>query len=259
MSELDGKRAVVTGGGRGIGAACARALSRAGARVLVAARSLDEVEGVAASIRHEGGAALSCTLDVTDPASVDAMANTAHDELGGVDILVNNAGVASSAPIHRLDLAEWNRVMGVNATGTFLCTRAFLPAMAQAGWGRVVNVASVAGVVGAAYIAAYTASKHAVVGLTRALAAEVAARGVTVNAVCPAYVDTGMTSESVERIVAKTGRTQAQALDALVGSTPLGRLIEPEEVAHMVVSLCSRHAAAVNGQALVMDGGGFLR
>lgn len=254
---LAGRYAVVTGGGRGIGAACAQALAQAGAAVLVAARSEQQVEAVAATVQERGGTAVSCAVDVTDPESVAALARYAYANLGEVDILVNNAGIASSAPIHRLELEDWNRMIDVNATGTFLCTRAFLPGMVRAGWGRVVNVASVAGLQGAPYIAAYTASKHAVIGFTRAAAIEVASKGVTVNAVCPGYVDTDMTRQSVATIVEKTGKTEAEALAALVGTTPLGRLIRPDEVAHAVVSLCHDRAGATNGQALVLDGGGF--
>lgn len=258
MPELEGRAAVITGGGRGIGACCARVLSRAGATVVVASRSADELNRVVSTIEAEGGTGYACPVDVTDPASIEALAAFARERAGTVDILVNNAGIATSAPVHRLELADWNRVMAVNATGTFLCTKAFIPDMLHAGWGRIVNVASVAGVMGAPYIAAYTASKHAVVGLTRAVAAEVAAKGVTVNAVCPGYVDTEMTQLSVDTIVAKTGKTAEEAVAWLTGTTPLGRLIRPDEVAHAVLSLCNEHAGATNGQTLVLDGGGFL-
>ncbi len=175
-----------------------------------------------------------------------------------MDILVNNAGIAHSAPLIRTDLGDWNRLLAVNATGTFLCTRAFLPGMIERGWGRVVNVASVAGLAGARYIAAYAASKHAVIGLTRSAAAEVAERGVTVNAICPGYVDTPMTTESLRRIAEKTGRSEAEALDAILAGTPQRRLIEPDEVAHAVISLCAEAARGINGQSIVIDGGELL-
>ncbi len=254
---LEGRGAVITGGGRGIGAACARALSARGVRVVVASRSKDELDAVAESIRGAGGEAYACTVDVTDPGSVEHLAGFAADAMGRVDILVNNAGIATSAPVHRLELSEWERTLAVNATGTFLCTRAFLPSMVAEGWGRVVNVASMAGLSGGAYIAAYAASKHAVVGFTKAVALEVAAKGVTVNAVCPGYIDTEMTRESVARIVEKTGKTPDEALAALVATSPQKRLIQPTEVAHAVVSLCAEEAAGINGETLVVDGGGL--
>jgi NAD(P)-dependent dehydrogenase (short-subunit alcohol dehydrogenase family) len=255
---LQGRVAVVTGGGRGIGAAVARRLAGAGAAVAVAARSEGEIEAVAAELRRAGGRAVAVRCDVTDEGSVAALRRAVEAELGPADVLVNNAGVASSAPIARLSLAEWNRMFTVNATGTFLGTREFLPGMVERGWGRVVNVASIAGVAGARYIAAYAASKHAVVGLTRCAAAEGAARGVTVNAVCPGYVDTRMTDESVARISEKTGLDPAEARSRIVAANPQGRLLEPEEVAHLVLTLCDPLAGGVNGQAIVLDGGGGL-
>lgn len=257
--ELAGRSALVTGGGRGIGEAVARALAGAGAAVMVVARTSAQVEAVASSIVRAGGTAYGATCDVTDEGSVASLAETAASRLGRrVDILVNNAGAAGSAPLHRWTLDEWNRLFAVNATSTFLCTRAFLPGMTEAGWGRVVNIASVAGLAGARYIAAYAAAKHAVVGFTRAVAAEIAARGVTANAVCPGYVDTDMTRASVARIVERTGKTEAGALEAILGMTPQRRLIEPTEVAHAVLALCAEAARGINGQAIVIDGGALL-
>jgi 3-hydroxybutyrate dehydrogenase len=256
--SLDGRGAVVTGGGRGIGAAVARALAREGAAVVVAARTLDQVERVAAELRESEWNAWAVVCDVTRPESVRELARGAIQRLGHVDILVNNAGVAHSAPLHKITLEDWNRLFAVNATGTFLCTQAFVPGMLERKWGRVVNVASVSGLTGARYIAAYAASKHAVLGFTRAVAAEVALQGVTVNAVCPGYVDTDLTRESVERIVRETGRTREQALQALLERTPQRRLIEPEEVAHAVLALCDELAKGVNGEAIVIDGGALL-
>lgn len=255
IERVAGRAAVVTGGGRGIGEAVARTLAGAGASVVVTARTGGEVERVAASIRDAGGRAWSMACDVTDEAAVSAMAAEAADRLGHVDILVNNAGMAGSAPVHRTTLEEWDALMKVNATSAFLCTRAFIEPMLERGWGRVVNVASVAGLHGARYIAAYAASKHALVGLTRAAAAEVAGRGVTVNAVCPGYVDTAMTDASVARIMEKTGRSEDDARAAILEASPLGRLLTPKEVAAAVLYLCEDASAAVNGQALVLDGG----
>ena len=254
--ELQGRRAVVTGGSRGIGRAVARALARAGASVVVTARSADAIQEVAGELQALGVHAEAIACDVTDPDQVQALAKGAAKALGGVDILVNNAGASSSAPFHGLSLDEWNRMLRVNATGPFLCTRAVLPSMIERGWGRVVTVASVAGLRGGRYIAAYAASKHAVMGLVRSVALEVATTGVTVNAVCPGFVDTPMTRESVARIVEKTGRSEQEALAAILESSAQRRLVTPEEVAHAVRFLCSEEARGVNGEALVIDGGG---
>lgn len=259
MTRLEGRGAVVTGGGRGIGRAVAEALADAGARVVVAARTESEIREVAGGLREAGHDAHAVACDVTDPASVEALAAEAARRLGEVDILVNNAGVAHSEPLHHLTLEEWNRVLAVNATGTFLSTRAFLPAMVERGWGRVVMVASVAGLTGARYVAAYAASKHAVLGFTRSVAEEVAGRGVTVNAVCPGYVDTDMTRGAIARIVEKTGRSREEVLKSIADRSPQGRLIRPAEVAHAVLSLCAEEAAGITGEALVVDGGELRR
>jgi NAD(P)-dependent dehydrogenase (short-subunit alcohol dehydrogenase family) len=255
---LDGRGAVVTGGGRGIGAAVARALAAGGTRVVVASRTAADVEAVAREIESAGGAAWPASVDVTDPESIEALASDAVGRVGEVDILVTCAGVAWSAPLARQTLEDWERIFAVNVTGTFLATRAFLPAMMERGFGRVIHLASVAGLAGAKYIAAYAASKHAVVGFTRAVAAEAASRGVTVNALCPGYVDTGMTEESVARIVDRAGLSEAEARAAILATSPQGRLIEPDEVARAATWLCEDAARGVNGQTIVIDGGGLL-
>jgi NAD(P)-dependent dehydrogenase (short-subunit alcohol dehydrogenase family) len=226
------RRVVVTGGTRGIGAAIAAHFTAAGDDVVAVGRA---------------------ECDVTDEAAVTAL----FERVGPIDVLVNNAGVASSAPLERTTLADWREQLDVNATGAFLCTRAALPGMVKRDSGRIVTVASTAGVVGSRYTAAYTASKHASVGLTRAVAAEVAGTGVTANAVCPAFARTDMTSESVRRIVERTGRSEVDAEAALAAATPLGRLLEPNEVAFAVAFLAAPEAGAINGKTLILDGGGI--
>lgn len=229
---MTGRGVVVTGGGTGIGAAVARRFGEAGDRVF---------------------AATHADCDVTDEAAVAEY--FAH--VGPVDVLVNNAGIASSATVERTTLEQWEAQLDVNATGAFLCTRAVLPGMRERDSGRIVTVASTAALTGARYTAGYTASKHAAVGLMRTVAAEVAGTGVTANAVCPTFVRTDMTARSAERIAAATGRDPADAEDALARASPLGRLLEPDEVAFAVAFLAAPEAAAINGQALVLDGGGI--
>lgn len=242
--------AVVTGGGKGIGRAVVERLARSGLPVLAVGRDRMALDKLVADLGDRHVSAAVC--DVTDEAAVNDLFTGA----GPVDVLVNNAGVSSAAPVERTTLADWERQLRVNATGAFLCTRAVLPGMRERGHGRIITVASVAGLRGGRYIAGYTASKHAALGLMRAVAAEVAGTGVTCNAVCPAYVRTAMTERSLDRIVERTRRTQDEALAAIESSSLLGRLIEPDEVAAAVAYLCSEEAAAVNGQSLVLDGGG---
>lgn len=256
--DLQGKAAVVTGGGRGIGREAAHALARAGARVVVAARSLEQVTAVANDLGSAGHEVHALRCDVTLPESVAELEAKAERLLGSVDILVNNAGIASSAPIKATTLEDWNRILAVNATGPFLCTKAFIGKMAERRWGRVVNIASITSLSGAPYIAAYTASKHAVLGFTRVAAAEYGDKGVTVNAVCPGYVDTEMTDDSVRRVMERTGLDRDDALAAILSTAHQKRLISPGEVAFVVLSLCADLAGGVNGQAIVVDGGGLL-
>ena len=256
---MRGRNAVITGGGRGVGAAVAAKLAAAGVTVIVAARTVDQVEAVAEALRIRGYAAHAETCDVADARSVERLASRAEKRLGSIDILVNNAGTALASALHKTSLDDWNRLMAINATSAFLCLKAMLPGMIQRKWGRVVNVASIAGLRGDRYIAAYAASKHALVGLTTSAAAEAAPHGVTVNAVCPGYLRTDMTRESIERIMRTTGRTEEQALEAILATTPQRRLIEPAEVADAVTYLCTDGAAGVNGATLVIDGGELRR
>jgi NAD(P)-dependent dehydrogenase (short-subunit alcohol dehydrogenase family) len=226
------RRVVVTGGTRGIGAAIAARLAADGDDVVAVGRT---------------------ECDVTDEGAVAAL----FERVGPVGVLVNNAGVARSAPLARTTLADWREQLDVNATGAFLCTRAALPGMVEQGSGRIVTVASTAGIAGAKYTAAYTASKHATIGLTRAVAAEVAGTGVTANAVCPTFVRTDMTRESLRRIAETTGRSEAESEAALASASPLGRLLEPDEIAFAVAFLAAPAAGAINGQTLILDGGGI--
>jgi NAD(P)-dependent dehydrogenase (short-subunit alcohol dehydrogenase family) len=255
MAELTGRIALVTGGGRGIGRSVALALASAGSDVAVTARSSKELDETAAAIRALGRRAEAIVCDVSERAQVDAMVARVRTALGDPLILVNNAGIAASAKLADTTDEMWDRMLRVNASGAFYCTRAVLPLMLAAKWGRIVNMASVAARAGAPYIAAYTASKHALLGLTRAVAAEVAGRGITVNAVCPGYVDTAMTDGSAANIVKRTGRTEEEARKILEGFSPQGRLMTASEVAAMTTYLCSEVARGVNGQGIVIDGG----
>ena len=255
MPGLAGRAALVTGGGRGIGRAIALDLAAAGANVVLAARTRTEIDAVAREALAAGVKAVALQADVADPASVRALFKDARAALGDLDILVNGAGVAPTAPLVKTTDEQWRQAIEVNLSGAFYCLREALPSMTARGWGRVVNVASIAGKTGTPYIAAYAASKHGLLGLTKVAALEVAARGVTVNAVCPGYVDTPMTDESVRRIVEKTGVAAADVRRRLEESSPQKRLYTAAEVSALVLFLCGENAAGINGQALSVDGG----
>jgi len=244
--------ALVTGGSRGIGRAIALALGREGLLVAVCARHLDDAEKTAAEIRAAGGRAAAVRLDVADAAALEAGVGQAVAALGPIDVLVNNAGVAESAPFAKTTPEMWERHFRINVDGPYRLTRAVLDGMLARGWGRVINIASMAGLVGSPYITAYTASKHALVGLTRALATEVSGKGVTVNAVCPGFTATDMVWTSARNIVAKTGRSFDDAVASLAGMNPGGRLVEPEEVAAAALRLLV--ADTTNGETIVLDG-----
>lgn len=253
--SLNGKTALITGGGRGIGRAIALEFASHGARIAVAARTAEQVEQVASEI---GNDAIALVCDVSDSESVTRMFSAMRERLGDADILVNNAGIAESATAVNTTDELWNRHLSINLSGTFYCTRAALPAMLKKGWGRVINIASIAGKTGAPYVVAYTASKHGVIGLTRTIALEVATKGVTVNAICPGYVDTDMVSRGIEQITQKTGRTSEEALDSLKKMSPQNRLVTPEEVAAVALLLASDEGRGINGQGINVDGGGVL-
>lgn len=251
---LAGRHAVVTGASRGIGAAIASALAAQGARISLLARDEGKLAELAQRLGGSSSAA-AIRADVTDTKSVREAFATACDRFGAPHILVNNAGQAASARLADTDDALWNRLIAVNVTGVFLCTREALPHMLKQGFGRVVNIASTAGLRGAAYISAYAASKHAVIGLTKSLALEVATKNITVNAVCPGYVDTDIVTRAVANISSKTGRSKDEALETLLATNPQHRLITPEEVAHTVVWLCAPGTQSVTGQSIVLSGG----
>lgn len=253
MGTLDGRHALVTGGGTGIGAAIARALAGAGAAVSIAGRRAEPLAAVASALPR----AAAMTADVTREDSVRMLMEAARSALGPIDILVANAGAAESAPFGRIDLAHWQRMLDVNLTGAFLAVREALPDLTRSGarGTRVVLVSSTAGLKGYPYVAAYCAAKHGLVGLARALAAELAPRGVTVNAVCPGFTETSLLEASLANIAEKTGRPRAEAEAQLKRLNPQGRFVAPEEVAATVLWLCSPAAQAITGQAISVSGG----
>lgn len=240
------RHVVITGGGRGIGAELARKFAANGDRITILARTRDEVDRVADEV---GGYGIRC--DVGEPASVEA----AFMAAGPVDVLINNAGVARSSPVLKTDVRVWEEHLKVNLTGSFLCALKVLPGMVSRGKGRIINIASVAGLKGFPYLAAYVASKHGLVGLTRALAAEYADKGVTVNAICPGYVESSLLNQAMQNIVDKTGRTPDEVRTELAAQNPQGRFFEASEVAAMAIYLASDDARGVNGQAMTICGG----
>jgi NAD(P)-dependent dehydrogenase (short-subunit alcohol dehydrogenase family) len=255
VPELTGRVALVTGGGRGIGRAIAVSLAQAGADVAISGRNADVLDETVAAIGAIGRRAAAIVCDVGESSQVTAMVTRVKKDLGDPLILVNNAGIAGSAKLSETSDEMWEAMLRVNATGAFYCMRAMVPMMVNMNWGRVINVASIAARSGAAYITAYAASKHALLGLTRAVAAEVAARGVTVNAVCPGYVDTEMSDRSAAFISVRTGRDETTARKILEGFSPQKRLMTAEEVASLATYLCSEAARGINGQGIVLDGG----
>jgi len=253
MESIEGRVALVTGGGRGIGRSIALALARAGAHVAVAARTVPELEAVASEVAALGRRTYFFPLDLADRAMIAAAPGQVAAALGPVDILVNNAGLFGSAPVQELDETSWDAILAVNLTGPALLTKACLPHMYERAWGRVVNVASVAGRVGLKHGSAYSASKHGLLGFTRSLALEGAKKGVTANAICPSWTETKMMDDAVAWVALHTQRTEAEARKAILRSSPMGRAALPDEVADVAVLLAM--SPVITGQAVHVDGG----
>jgi len=254
---LRGRHALVTGGTRGIGLAIAESLLCHGAKVTVVARNPDQLQQAKTRLAALGE--VQCLeLDITDALAISVVFQAAANHFGRISILVNNAGQAHSAPFMKTDVTLLEQMLSVNLSSVLLCTQAVLPGMLEQAWGRIVNIASTAGLTGYAYASAYCASKHAVVGMTRALALEVAPKGVTVNAVCPGFTDTDLVQDAIANIIKKTGRSAEQARADLAANNPQGKLIQPAEVASAVTWLCLPSASAINGQSVPVDGGELM-
>lgn len=255
-APLAGRHALITGGAKGIGAAIAEKLAGLGATLTLVGRDQAALDAHRDALVNTHDAAIVCQqADVTDPDAVATAFARVSEQNGPITILINNAGAAASAPFQRTDRALWDAMLAINVTAAFTCTQAALPAIRAEGWGRVINVASTAGLKGYRYVSAYVAAKHALIGLTRSLALELAETAITVNAVCPGFTDTALLDRSVRTITEKTGASSEQARAQLAAANPQGRLITPEEVAHTVAWLCHGDSASITGQAIIVAGG----
>ena len=253
--RLDQKTAFITGASRGIGRAIALEFARSGANVIISARSQNDLETLAAELRAFGRQALAITCDLNKPSSLDAAVMRAQSELGPIDILVNNAGITQGVKFTQMTPELWQRIMTINVESAVRLMQLTLDSMSARGWGRIINVASIAAKAGLRYSAAYNASKHALLGVTRSVALDYAQKGVTVNAICPGWVLTEMAEETMQNIQEKTGRSREEAIHSLVKDVPMARMIEPLEVAALATFLASDHARGITGQGYNIDGG----
>ncbi|MCH8055750.1 MAG: SDR family oxidoreductase [Deltaproteobacteria bacterium] len=258
MEDLKGKNVLVTGGSRGIGRSIALAFAALGSRVIITGRTQSTLNTVAEEIRRLGGETVPLTCDVTRKEDVETLEHEITGRVGTVQVLINNAGIAPAVSFLEMDDRLWEEVLKVNLTGTYYCCKVFLPGMIASEWGRIINIASTVAKVAYSHISAYTASKHAVLGLTRALAVEMARSGVTVNAVCPGYVDTDLTLNNARLMAEKMGKGVEEILKFFKGTSPQNRLIAPEEVARLAVMLASDSAKGITGQAINIDGGAVM-
>lgn len=252
---LSDKHVIVTGAGKGIGAAIVDVLAAEGAKITLMGRSLEPLQEKAAQLSHSRGQALAISVDVTQSDRIKEAFQQARETFGPIDILINNAGQAYTSPVHKMDDEHWDQMIAVNLNSVFYCCREALVDMRKNGGGRIVNIASTAALKGYGYVSAYCAAKHGTLGLTRSLALETATKNITVNAVCPGYTETELVQNSLQTIMEKTGRTEEEARAELTQSNPQGRLVQPEEVANAVLWLCSPGAGAVTGQAIAVAGG----
>ena len=258
MAGPKSKVVLVTGGSGGLGRAIARSFAGAGFSVVITARSAERLKGAAHEISSDDAAVVALPCDIAQKEQVEALREKIHSEMGIVQILINNAGLAQAVSFLDMDDKLWDETLKINLTGTYYCCKAFLPGMIAAGWGRIINIASTTAKVAYSHVAAYTASKHGVLGLTRALALEAARLGVTVNAICPGYLNTERTRENAQRMAEKTGKNAQDILDVFARSSPQKRLIEPEEVANLALLLASDAMDGMTGQAINVDGGAVM-